>query len=61
MATGSMTVADVVTDGKVMVVQEKAEAHAGAGAMNKTKHLWAGAVAAMVSRYSRSFCAWWCS
>jgi hypothetical protein len=59
-ATGSMTVADVVTDGKVIVVQ-KAEAQAGAGAMNLTKHLWAGAVAAMVSRYSRSFCAWWCS
>jgi hypothetical protein len=50
----SMPVADVVTDGKVVVVPEKAkEAHAGAGAMNTTKHLWAGAVAAMVSRYSR--------
>ncbi|GJN08817.1 hypothetical protein PR202_ga26774 [Eleusine coracana subsp. coracana] len=47
----STSVAEVVTDGKVVVVPEKAkEAHAGAGAMNMTKHLWAGAVAAMVSR-----------
>jgi hypothetical protein len=57
----SMPVADVVTDGKVVAVpdvvtDEKAkEVHAGAGAMNTTKHLWAGAVAAMVSRYSRLF------
>lgn len=27
---------------------------AGAGAMNTTKHLWSGAVAAMVSRYRNS-------
>lgn len=27
----------------------------GSGAMNMTKHLWAGAVAAMVSRSSHSF------
>ncbi|WVZ55793.1 hypothetical protein U9M48_006409 [Paspalum notatum var. saurae] len=42
-----------VTEGKVLVLQEKErekDARAGAGAMNTTKHLWAGAVAAMVSR-----------
>uniref|UniRef100_A0A0D9VQK4 Mitochondrial adenine nucleotide transporter BTL3 n=1 Tax=Leersia perrieri TaxID=77586 RepID=A0A0D9VQK4_9ORYZ len=32
------------------VVEEVKEARAGAGAMNTTKHLWSGAVAAMVSR-----------
>ncbi|KAK1652418.1 hypothetical protein QYE76_070223 [Lolium multiflorum] len=37
----------VETDGKLA---EEKEAHSGAGAMNTTKHLWSGAVAAMVSR-----------
>jgi hypothetical protein len=39
------------SEGKV--VEEVKEARAGAGAMNMTKHLWSGAVAAMVSRYCR--------
>jgi hypothetical protein len=38
----------VEADGKLA---EEKEAHSGAGAMNTTKHLWSGAVAAMVSRY----------
>ncbi|KAM0910275.1 hypothetical protein ACQ4PT_014266 [Festuca glaucescens] len=37
----------VEADGKLA---EEKEAHSGAGAMNTTKHLWSGAVAAMVSR-----------
>uniref|UniRef100_A0ACD5XHJ0 Uncharacterized protein n=1 Tax=Avena sativa TaxID=4498 RepID=A0ACD5XHJ0_AVESA len=37
----------VEADGKLA---EETEAHSGAGAMNTTKHLWSGAVAAMVSR-----------
>lgn len=42
----------------VKEVEKKEEVRtqgAGAGAMNTTKHLWAGAVAAMVSRYWVSF------
>lgn len=37
----------------VLVVEEKKvrARGAGAGAINTSKHLWAGAVAAMVSRY----------
>uniref|UniRef100_A0ACD5WV08 Uncharacterized protein n=1 Tax=Avena sativa TaxID=4498 RepID=A0ACD5WV08_AVESA len=37
-------------DGLMVVEAEEKEAHSGAGAMNTTKHLWSGAVAAMVSR-----------
>jgi hypothetical protein len=45
----------------VILLQEKEKEkekddRAGAGAMNMTKHLWAGAVAAMVSRYSCIVC-----
>jgi hypothetical protein len=46
----------------VILLQEKEKKKkklddcAGAGAMNMTKHLWAGAVAAMISRYSRIVC-----
>ncbi|KAJ1298423.1 hypothetical protein BS78_01G452200 [Paspalum vaginatum] len=42
-----------LTEGNMLVLQEKEsekDARAGAGAVNMTKHLWAGAVAAMVSR-----------
>ncbi|CAL4913020.1 unnamed protein product [Urochloa decumbens] len=42
-----------VAEGEVLVLHEKEkekDARAGSGAMNMTKHLWAGAVAAMVSR-----------
>lgn len=44
----------------VVLLQEKEKEKdcAGAGAMNMTKHLWSGAVAAMVSRYSRTVCLW---
>ncbi|KAL6867690.1 hypothetical protein ACP4OV_015714 [Aristida adscensionis] len=52
LVAGRSTAAVVAesVEGQVAVAQEKKEAHAGAGAMNMTKHLWAGAVAAMVSR-----------
>ncbi|XP_052150397.1 probable mitochondrial adenine nucleotide transporter BTL3 [Oryza glaberrima] len=41
---------EVVEASEGKVVEEVKEARAGAGAMNMTKHLWSGAVAAMVSR-----------
>nr|CAB3496828.1 unnamed protein product [Digitaria exilis] len=53
LAAGKAVEEVAVAEGKVLVLQEKEkekDAHAGAGAMNTTKHLWAGAVAAMVSR-----------
>ncbi|XP_062210185.1 probable mitochondrial adenine nucleotide transporter BTL3 [Phragmites australis] len=53
LVAGRSAAAEVVeaAEGKVAVLQEKEKgARAGAGAMNTTKHLWAGAVAAMVSR-----------
>ncbi|KAM0894682.1 hypothetical protein ACQ4PT_024318 [Festuca glaucescens] len=42
-----LMVVEAEADGKLA---EEKEAHSGAGAMNTTKHLWSGAVAAMVSR-----------
>jgi hypothetical protein len=40
-------------EGVILLQEKEKDDRAGAGAMNMTKHLWAGAVAAMVSRYSR--------
>jgi len=58
LVPGKKAVEDVaVAEGNVLLLQEKEkekDARAGAGALNMTKHLWAGAVAAMVSRYGRS-------
>ncbi|KAF7045806.1 hypothetical protein CFC21_054878 [Triticum aestivum] len=42
-----LVLVEAEADGKLT---EEKEAHSGAGAMNTTKHLWSGAVAAMVSR-----------
>jgi hypothetical protein len=60
LVAGKKAVEEVAAaEGDVLVLQEKEEekdVRAGAGAMNMTKHLWAGAVAAMVSRYSRIVC-----
>jgi hypothetical protein len=53
LVAGKKAVEEVaVAEGNALLLQEK-DARAGAGALNMTKHLWAGAVAAMVSRYSR--------
>jgi hypothetical protein len=60
LVAGKKAVEEVAAaEGKVLVLQEKEQekdVRAGAGAMNMTKHLWAGAVAAMVSRYSHIVC-----
>ena len=62
LVAGKKAVEDVaVAEGKLLLLQEKEkekDARAGAGAMNTTKHLWAGAVAAMVSRYNHIVCGW---
>ncbi|RCV46153.1 hypothetical protein SETIT_9G510000v2 [Setaria italica] len=54
LVAGKKAVEEVaLAEGGVLVLQEKEkekDVRAGAGAMNMTKHLWAGAVAAMVSR-----------
>ncbi|KAL5217614.1 hypothetical protein ABZP36_018298 [Zizania latifolia] len=49
LVAGRRAAEEEVAEGKA-VEEEVKEARAGAGAMNMTKHLWSGAVAAMVSR-----------
>jgi hypothetical protein len=45
--------AEAEAEGVILLQEkEKKDGRAGAGAMNVSKHLWAGAVAAMISRYS---------
>lgn len=49
----------VYEEGEKKVVQ-RVGVKGSSGAMNVTKHLWAGAVAAMVSRFVFSFLAFYC-